>query len=85
MQTRRAIVICTALVFAAEPVFAGLFGFLLAGDRLGAMGWAGCALILAGIVVSEPAAAGVLRRLVVSQDRNERQRRFSSTSRRSLR
>ena len=31
-----------ALVFAAEPVFAGLFGYLLAGDRLGAMGWAGC-------------------------------------------
>ena len=47
----------TALVFAAEPVFAGLFGFLLAGDRLGALGWAGCALILAGIVISEPAAA----------------------------
>jgi len=56
----------TALVFAAEPVFAGLFGFLLAGDRLGALGWAGCALILAGIVVSEPAAAAALRRLVRS-------------------
>jgi drug/metabolite transporter (DMT)-like permease len=53
----------TALVFAAEPVFAGLFGFLLAGDRLGAMGWAGCALILAGIVVSEPGAANVLAQL----------------------
>ena len=49
----------TALVFAAEPVFAGLFGFLLAGDRLGAVGWTGCALILAGIVLSEPAAARV--------------------------
>jgi drug/metabolite transporter (DMT)-like permease len=54
----------TALVFAAEPVFAGLFGFLLAGDRLGALGWAGCALILAGIVASEPGAAGALRQLV---------------------
>jgi drug/metabolite transporter (DMT)-like permease len=53
----------TALVFAAEPVFAGLFGFLLAGDRLGALGWAGCGLILAGIVVSEPGAANALRRL----------------------
>jgi len=53
----------TALVFAAEPVFAGFFGFLLAGDRLGALGWAGCALILAGIVVSEPGAAAALRRL----------------------
>jgi drug/metabolite transporter (DMT)-like permease len=56
----------TALVFAAEPVYAGLFGFLLAGDRLGALGWAGCAFILVGIVVSEPAAAAALRRLVRS-------------------
>jgi drug/metabolite transporter (DMT)-like permease len=53
----------TALVFAAEPVFAGLFGFLLAGDRLGALGWTGCGLILGGIVVSEPGAAAALRRL----------------------
>ena len=50
----------TALAFAAEPVFAGLFGYLLAGDRLGALGWSGCGVILAGIVVSEPAAAGAL-------------------------
>jgi drug/metabolite transporter (DMT)-like permease len=54
----------TALVFALEPVFAGIFGFALAGDRLGALGWAGCAVILAGIVVSEPAAADDLARLV---------------------
>jgi drug/metabolite transporter (DMT)-like permease len=53
----------TALVFAAEPVFAGFFGFLLAGDRLGGLGWAGCGLILGGIVVSEPGAAASLRRL----------------------
>ena len=51
----------TALIFAMEPVFAGLFGYLLAGDRLGAVGWAGCGVILAGIVVSEPAAARALR------------------------
>jgi drug/metabolite transporter (DMT)-like permease len=57
----------TALVFAAEPVFAGLFGFALAGDRLGAAGWAGCVLILAGIVVSEPAAASALSRRVREQ------------------
>jgi drug/metabolite transporter (DMT)-like permease len=54
----------TALVFALEPVWAGLFGFLLAGDRLGLLGWAGCALIMAGIVVAEPAAARALARLV---------------------
>jgi drug/metabolite transporter (DMT)-like permease len=52
-----------ALVFALETVWAGFFGFVLDGDRLGWLGWGGCAAILAGIVVAEPAAAGVLRRL----------------------
>ena len=50
----------TALVFALEPVFAGFFGYVLAGDRLGVLGWGGCAVILAGILVSEPAAAETL-------------------------
>jgi drug/metabolite transporter (DMT)-like permease len=54
----------TALVFALEPVFVGIFGFALAGDRLGALGWAGCAVIMSGIVVAEPAAAASLVRLV---------------------
>src|ERR671911_178427 len=54
----------TALAFAMEPVFAGIFGFWLAGDRLGALGWSGCALIMAGILVAEPEAARTLRRLV---------------------
>jgi drug/metabolite transporter (DMT)-like permease len=54
----------TAVVFALEPVWAALFGFTLAGDRLGPVGWAGCAVIMAGIVVAEPAAAGTLARLV---------------------
>ncbi|HEV8250962.1 MAG TPA: DMT family transporter [Gaiellaceae bacterium] len=53
-----------ALVFAMEPVFAGLFGYALAGDRLGWTGWAGCAVILLGIVVAEPAAVRALRRLL---------------------
>jgi drug/metabolite transporter (DMT)-like permease len=53
-----------ALVFALETVFAGLFGFALAGDRLGWLGWGGCAAILAGIVLAEPSAAQALRRLV---------------------
>jgi drug/metabolite transporter (DMT)-like permease len=53
----------TALVFAAEPVFAALFGYTLAGDRLGPIGWAGCAVIMAGIVLAEPAAASSLARL----------------------
>jgi drug/metabolite transporter (DMT)-like permease len=54
----------TALAFAMEPVWAGIFGFWLAGDRLGALGWGGCAVIMAGIVVAEPEAARTLRRLV---------------------
>ena len=57
----------TALAFAMEPVFAGVFGFWLAGDRLGAVGWAGCAVIMAGILVAEPQAGRTLRRLVPSR------------------
>ncbi len=54
----------TALVFTLEPVWAALFGFSLAGDRLGVLGWTGCLVIMAGIVLAEPAAASVLARLV---------------------
>jgi drug/metabolite transporter (DMT)-like permease len=54
----------TAIAFAMEPVFAGFFGFWLAGDRLGAVGWGGCAVIMAGILVAEPEAGRTLRRLV---------------------
>ena len=41
----------TALILASEPAFAGLFGFLLAGDRLAAAGWVGAGLIVAAIVL----------------------------------
>jgi len=51
----------TALAFAMEPAFAALFGITLAGDRLGTWGWIGCATIMGGIVLAEPAAAAVLR------------------------
>jgi drug/metabolite transporter (DMT)-like permease len=54
----------TALVFTLEPVWAALFGYTLAGDRLGALGWGGCAAIMAGIGLAEPAAAATLARLV---------------------
>jgi drug/metabolite transporter (DMT)-like permease len=54
----------TALVFTLEPVWAALFGYTLAGDRLGAVGWIGCLVIMAGIVLAEPAAANALVRLV---------------------
>jgi drug/metabolite transporter (DMT)-like permease len=54
----------TALVFTLEPVWAAIFGYTLAGDRLGALGWGGCAVIMAGIVLAEPAAAQTLVRLL---------------------
>jgi len=50
----------TALAFTMEPVWTAFFGFTLAGDRLGALGWGGCAAIMAGIVLAEPAASRVL-------------------------
>jgi drug/metabolite transporter (DMT)-like permease len=55
-----------AIVFSLETVFAGIFGYWLAGDRLGWLGWGGCAVILGGIVVAEPTAARVLRSLLPS-------------------
>ena len=51
-----------AIVFSLETVFAGLFGYWLADDRLGVLGWSGCAVILAGIAVAEPTAGALLRR-----------------------
>ena len=43
----------TALIFAMEPVFAALFACLLAKERLGPPRWAGCGLILAGMLIVE--------------------------------
>jgi drug/metabolite transporter (DMT)-like permease len=43
----------TALILASEPVFAGLFGYLLNGDRLTAVAWLGAGLIMAAIVAVE--------------------------------
>lgn len=53
----------TAVILTMEPVFAGLFGFVLAGERLSGRGWLGAGLILAGMLVAElggrhPAAPG---------------------------
>ena len=52
-----------ALLISMEPVWTAFFGYTLAGDRLGTAGWIGAALIMAGIVLAEPAAAQALRRL----------------------
>lgn len=47
----------TALLFAMEPVFAALFGILLASETLAPVQILGCGLILAGIVTGELPAA----------------------------
>ena len=52
-----------ALVFTLEAPFAALFGVLLLSERLGVAGWVGCGVMLAGILLAEPAAASALRRL----------------------
>src|SRR2546426_11515426 len=57
----------TALAFSMEPVWTAFFGYSLAGDRLGALGWGGCAAIMGGILLAEPAAAGALVRLAARQ------------------
>ena len=61
---RRASATQTALAFSLEPVWTAFFGFTLAGDRLPVVAWLGCVVIMAGIVIAEPAAAGALVRLV---------------------
>jgi drug/metabolite transporter (DMT)-like permease len=58
-----------ALVFTLEAPFAALFGVLLLSEHLGRAGWTGCAVMLAGIVLAEPAAAATLRRLVPARPR----------------
>jgi drug/metabolite transporter (DMT)-like permease len=52
-----------ALVFTLEAPFAAFFGVLLLSERLGVAGWLGCGIMLAGILLAEPAAASTLRRL----------------------
>lgn len=49
----------TALILIMEPVFGGVFGYFLAGDRLGTTGWIGAGLIFAGMLLSE--VIGALR------------------------
>jgi drug/metabolite transporter (DMT)-like permease len=43
----------TALIFCLEPVFAALYAWWAASERLGLAGFAGAILILGGVVVSE--------------------------------
>ena len=48
----------------ASVRFQEVFGMLLLSERLGWAGWAGCVVMLCGIVLAEPAAASALRRFV---------------------
>jgi drug/metabolite transporter (DMT)-like permease len=48
----------TALIFSGEPVFAGIFGYYLLGERLSGWSILGCILILAGMVISELRISG---------------------------
>ncbi len=52
-----------ALVFTLEAPFAALFGVLLADEILGWAGLLGCAVMMTGIVLAEPAAARALGRV----------------------
>jgi drug/metabolite transporter (DMT)-like permease len=40
-----------ALIYALEPMWAALFGFMLAGDKLGLLAWIGCGFILSGLII----------------------------------
>ena len=53
-----------ALLFTLEAPFAAIAGVLLADEVLGWPGWAGCAVLMAGILLAEPSAADALRRLL---------------------
>lgn len=52
----------TGLIFTLEPVFAALFGFWFAGERLTAQGYTGAALVLLGVVASELLGKATLSR-----------------------
>jgi drug/metabolite transporter (DMT)-like permease len=43
----------TAIIFAAEPVFAAIFAYLLAQEILSLRGYIGAAFVLAGILIAE--------------------------------
>jgi drug/metabolite transporter (DMT)-like permease len=40
-----------ALIYALEPMWAALTGYLLAGDKLSLLAWIGCAFILVGMIM----------------------------------
>lgn len=53
-----------ALILLAEPVFGGVFGYFLAGDRLTSFNLLGGALIVFGMLISELRSANQLKSLI---------------------
>lgn len=56
----------TTLVL-AEPVVATLLGVLVLGERLGPLGWIGCALVVAGLAVQGLASGRVRNRVLTPE------------------
>jgi drug/metabolite transporter (DMT)-like permease len=58
-----------ALIFAMEPVFAAITGYIWAGDRLSYTAVAGCLMIFAGMIFSElPSHKGLLKSKEADQE-----------------
>jgi drug/metabolite transporter (DMT)-like permease len=43
----------TAIIFSGEPIFAAIFAYLLLGEKVGLISWAGGLLIIFGMIVSQ--------------------------------
>ncbi len=43
----------TAIIFSGEPIFAAMFAYLLLGEKVGLVAWAGGLLIIFGMIVSQ--------------------------------
>lgn len=56
-----------ALIFATEPVFAAITGFIWAGDRLTYSAFAGCLLIFAGMIFAELPSKKVFLAVSINQ------------------
>lgn len=57
----------TSLILATEPVFAGLFGYVLAGDRLSWLAWTGAALMSLAVLATEWNPRVALRRFTATR------------------
>ena len=43
----------TAIIFSGEPIFAAMFAYLLLGEKVGLIAWAGGLLIIFGMIISQ--------------------------------